>query len=904
MQSRACSDRSVDLPLCAPLNDSEVSLARIGGKGLNLAKLTQAGFPVPEGFVVTTDGYDAFVRHAGIADWMAEEIAKEAVSNPDALTALSQRIRARFRAGSLPPALATQIRTAYGNLGRPRVAVRSSATAEDLPDLSFAGQQDTFLNVLGEDDLLAAVVDCFGSLWSARAIGYRARNGMDQSAIALAVVVQEMVQSETSGVLFTANPLTGRRTESVIEATFGLGEPLVGGMVEPDHHVVDTRTGRVLEAKVGAKATVMQGLAAGGTETVQADRRQRALADAQIGALADLGQRVAALYGTPQDIEWAFADGRLFLLQARPITTLYPLPRPDGSEALRVYISLGAIQGVLDPFTPLGQDMIKGLFAGICRIFGLEATIFDQPLVHIAGERPWIGATGALRNPLGRRLFLKALPLVEPVVARSIHELMRDPRLPTGTLRPSTLARAAPVLARFLGSFLFAWLRPEAAQRRAQASVEKVIALAEGQAQRAGTLHQRLALWEWLCYRVMFPMIFPLFMPLIAAGYASLHALGRLAAKLETGNPDLPPGLFMEVTRGLANNATTEMDLQLWQAAQRIRADAQAYAAFSAASPESLTGAFHSGTLPPAAQTALAEFLEQYGMRGLAEIDVGRPRWREQPIALIRALQSYLSITDAQAAPDAVFRRGQEAAKEAEQLLAEAATAGLRTPLAGGLVHWLTRRVRTLAGLRESPKFLIIRLMDMARTTLLTSGRELVDAGVIDRTDDLFFLHLNELKVLAMCTSGDWRRLVQARRAAHNREMRRRTIPRLLFSDGTAIHGAPGDTAEASAGTLVGSGVSPGTVEGTVHVVFNPNDARLEPGEILVCPGTDPSWTPLFLAAGGLVMEVGGMMTHGSVVAREYGIPAVAGVDRATERLQSGQRVRVDGNSGRIQLID
>ena len=904
MQSRASPNRSVDLPLCIPLNDSGISRTRIGGKGLNLAKLAQAGFPVPGGFVVTTDGYAAFVEHAGITDWMAEETSKVAVSNPDDLTSLSQRIRTRFRTGSLPPALATQIRTAYDNLGRPRVAVRSSATAEDLPDHSFAGQQDTFLNVLGDDDLLTAVVDCFSSLWSARAIGYRARNGIDQSAVSLAVVVQMMVQSETSGVLFTANPLTGKRTESVIEATFGLGEPLVGGLVEPDRYVVDTPTGQVLEATVGAKATVMHGLADGGTETMQADRRQQALADDQIGTLVDLGKHVAALYGTPQDVEWAFADSRLFLLQARPITTLYPLPRTDGSEDLRVYISLGALQGVLDPFTPLGQDIIKGLFAGLCRLFKLEATIFDQPLVHIAGERPWIATTAALRNPLGRRIFHKALPLVEPVVARSIRDLTRDPRLPSGIIRLSTLARAAPVLARFLRAILFAWLRPEAAQRRAQASLEKVIALTEEQAQRAGTLHQCLALWEWLCHRIMLPVALPLFAPLISVGYASLHTLGRLAAKLEARNPDLPPGLFMEVTRGLANNVTTEMDLQLWRMAQRIRADAQAYAAFSTASPEVLARDFHDRKLPVSAQTALVEFLEQYGMRGLAEIDVGRPRWREQPVALIRALQSYLSIKDAEAAPDAVFQRGQRAAREAEQHLAEAAVTGLGTPLAGSLVHWLTRRVRTLAGHRESPKFLFIRLMDMARTALLASGQELVEAGIIRQADDLFFLHMNELKVLAMCTSGDWMRLVETRRATYNREMHRRMIPRLLLSDGTAIHGTPGDTAEASDRTMVGSGVSPGTVEGTVHVVFNPNDARLEPGEILVCPGTDPSWTPLFLAAGGLVMEVGGMMTHGSVVAREYGIPAVAGVDRATERLQPGQRVRVDGNSGRIRLID
>ncbi len=889
---------------CIPLNTAHVSLARVGGKGLNLTKLTQAGFPVPDGFIITTDGYEAFVKSVGIAGWMTTEADRIDMSDPDAVAALSERIRARFRAGTMPRELAARIRAAYDDLGRPKVAVRSSATAEDLPGMSFAGQQDTFLNVLGKDALLTAVIDCFSSLWSARAISYRARNGIEQSEVSLAVIVQGMVQSEASGVLFTANPVTGRRTESVIDATLGLGEALVSGQVEPDHYVVETGTGRVLEEHVGAKATIIRGLAGGGTETVhEEDQRTRALTDAQIDMLVDLGKRVAALYEFPQDIEWAFANGELLLLQARPITTLFPLPRMAETDHLRVFVSLGTVQGVLDPFTPLGQDMLKGLFAGLCRVFGRQATIFDQPVVHIAGARPWIEATSALRNPLGRRMFLTAFPLLDPGIAEAVRALVDDPRLPVGTMRLSSLSRVAPAVSGILRSVLHALLQPEAVLRHTQASVEALVTSIQEQVQLADTLQQRLMLFEWLGHQVLFPRAFLRLAPLIAVGYASLQMLGRLNSRLSVANPDVPARLFMELAKSLDHSVTTNMDLELWQVAKRIREDSQACAEFEAASPEDLARDFHSGTLPVPVQQALTDFLDSYGMRGLAEIDFGRPRWREQPLPIIRALQSYLSIADANLMPDTVFQRGQLAAQEAAACLAEAAVKNWRTPAAGSLVRWLVRRVRTLAGFRESPKFLFIRLMDMVRTALLDSGRELAAAGVIQRADDLFFLRLDELKVLAMCTAGDWKKLIASRRAAHASELRRSPVPRLLLSDGTAIYAGLVSSSEADERTIVGSGVSSGTVEGTVHVVFDPNHAQLQPGEILVCPGTDPSWTPLFLAAGGLVMEVGGMMTHGSVVAREYGIPAVVGVDRATERLQTGQQVRVDGSSGRIQLL-
>ena len=586
MRPEMASLSDADGSFCIPLNTPDATLARTGGKGLNLAKLSQAGFPVPGGFIVTTAGYDSFVEGAGLAGWMASEVAGNDASDPDALAALSDRLRARLRESAIPQKLGAQMRAAYADLGLPRVAVRSSATAEDLPDTSFAGQQDTILNVLGTDALLAAVVDCWSSLWTARAIGYRARNGIDQSTVSLAVVVQRMVQSETAGVLFTANPLTGRRTETVIDATFGLGEALVGGLVEPDHYAVDSATGRVLSKQLGAKATVIRGLADGGIETTQGENAaEQALSDAQIKMLTALGQRVAALYDFPQDIEWAFAGGELYLLQSRPITSLFPVPPAGAGDDLRVYASLGAIQGVLGPFTPLGQEMIRGIFAGFVHLFERDATIYNQPIIHVAGERPWIDVTGALRNPIGRRIFLRTLPMVEPGAAETVRSLAADPRLSAGTVRPDSLARAAPFISRFLRAALQSFLRPEAAVQQIQSSVEGMMATVDERLQLAHTLDQRIDLCEWLCYNAFFPFLMPRYIPPVAIGYASLAALNLLNAKLAANQADIPQQLALDLTRGLPNNVTTEMDLELWQVAKRIRQDSASCALFRARGP-------------------------------------------------------------------------------------------------------------------------------------------------------------------------------------------------------------------------------------------------------------------------------------------------------------------------------
>jgi pyruvate,water dikinase len=339
------------------------------------------------------------------------------------------------------------------------------------------------------------------------------------------------------------------------------------------------------------------------------------------------------------------------------------------------------------------------------------------------------------------------------------------------------------------------------------------------------------------------------------------------------------------------------MDLALWQVARTVRDDPESSRLVANLSPAELADRYASGGLSPAVTAALDGFLAAYGMRGIGEIDLGRPRWSDDPADVLATVQRYQDIPENQS-PPAQFVRGEQAAAAAiDQLVTQ--TGGAR----GWLVGFVAGRIRALAGGRELPKFTIIRMMGVARTALIASGHDLIEAGVLDSPDDLFLLRLNEIEALADGPIPGLRQLFEDRRMALNREAKRTQIPRVLVGDGRAFYEGLGDLSDQE-GAIVGSPVSPGTVEGSVRVVLDPAHSGLRHGEILVCPGTDPAWTPLFLSAAGLVTEVGGMMTHGSVVAREYGIPAVVGVHEATTRLVTGQRVRVDGTAGTIVVLD
>ena len=895
-----------------PLDSPNATLANAGGKGLNLARLVRAGFRVPGGFVATTAAYAEFVAANGLDAEIATVLAGVDCDDPAALETAAVHIRAAFERGNMAPAFAAAVDTAYAAMGAPPVAVRSSATAEDLPDLSFAGQQDTLLNIVDAASLHRAIVRCWSSLWTARAIGYRARNAIDQEQVALAVVVQAMVPAEASGVLFTANPLTGKRTETVIDATLGLGEALVSGQVEPDHYVVDTRRRTILDKTLGVKAITITGAAAGGTVTVAADAATRqAIPDAVILDLVDLGARVAAFYDAPQDIEWAWADGELHLLQARPITSLFPVPAGMPPEPLKVMMAFSAVQGIFEPLTPLGQDTMKTVLRGGGKLFGYDTGIERQRTFTIAAERIYINFTPVLSNAAGRQILPRIAGAIDPGVAQAFAELVDDPRLAPqrSGISPNALRRILGFALPMAGRVRRAWQQPAAERARVTTLMDEIVAATASRVAAKGDLwgDYALRLQVLLDARNLFPdVVIPNGVAVVVAGmipfFGILQRFAREAARV-TGDPAVAL-LPLEIARSLPHNVTTEMDLALWQTAQNLRHEPESAHLFATTDAAALADLYLARRLPPFAQGVIAAFMAKYGMRGLGEIDLGRPRWREQPEHIMQVLQSYLRIEDPVQAPDAVFARG----KLASTAAAERLEAAVRQVPGGALKARLVRaaivRYRALAGLREAPKFFAVRMMGLIRQGLLESGAALCDAGLLAAPDDLFFLYVRELEEIARLRTipASLRAQIAERRALRAREMLRKQLPRVLLSDGTCYYDGV-RAADGDASAIVGDPVSPGVVEGTVRVVFNPNGTQLAPGEILVCPGTDPAWTPLFLAAGGLVMEVGGMMTHGSVVAREYGIPAVVGVHEATRRLQTGDRVRVDGSSGAVTVL-
>ena len=901
----------------------------VGGKGANLARLVRAGFPVPDGFLIPTAAYLDYVTSNDLKKRILSHLTNLPFEEPAAFQEASAEIRAWFLIEKTDTEWTSSIRRAYADLGSGPVAVRSSATAEDLPDMSFAGQQETFLNIVSEQMLFEAIVNCWSSLWTARAISYRSRNSIPHEEVALSVIVQIMVQSEASGVLFTANPLTGKRSETAIDATLGLGEALVGGLVEPDHYVVDTGSGEIIHKTLGSKALTIRGVAGGGIVTEDTDAgEQQAIPDDVILQLTELGQRVTALYPSPQDIEWAWSESQLHLLQSRPVTSLYPIPDIP-ADPLHVFVSLAVVQGLLAPITPLGQDILKLVIAGGAKVFGFDLTQETQRVIFSAGERLWVNLTPVLRNSMGRKVLENALPAVAPGVAQTLDLLLDDPRLAVGRggIRLSTFRRLAGFLLPSMRRVIRLWRNPERERERVTRLMDETVLQAKTRSAVTGDTQEVLAQRLKILHsaRDIFPDVaIPQGVTSIIAGMAPFFGImRRFSAQVaeSSGNPTFAQA-YLEIARGLPHNVTTEMDLALWRVAQTILADSDSSKIFQETSAPDLATHYLQENLPFPVQESIASFIERYGARGIGEIDIGLPRWGEDPTHIMQVIQSYLQITDPDKAPDVVFAR---AAKSAEQAAAHLESAVRQ--MHGGFIkarilRWAISRYRALAGMREAPKFFAIRMMGIIRQGLLQSGQELVDAGHLEQRDDLFFLSIRELDELneAMVKSKnrppteqsepDLHAFMQAnqvriaeRRAKYQREHLRKQIPRMLLSDGMTYYEgvrAP----EGQEGAIIGDPVSPGEVEGIARVIFDPHSSQLAPGEILVCPGTDPAWTPLFLTASGLVMEVGGMMTHGSVVAREFGIPAVVGVHQATERIKTGQRLRVNGSTGEITLVD
>ncbi len=887
--------------LVLPLEEADASmLPLVGGKAANLGELLRAGFPIPPGYCVTTQAYALVAGDAGLQPTL-DALAATPPGDPT-LAEHAAAVRERLLAAPVPDAITRVVTDAYAELGSGEpVAVRSSATAEDLPFASFAGQQDTYLGVIGPEALLDGVRRCWASLWTERAVSYRAANGIDHRTVRLAVVVQRMVQAQVAGVMFTANPLTGRRRQAVIDASPGLGEAVVSGAVNPDHFVVDPATGEVLERRLGDKRLLIRSTTAGGTERVELPDGQRdpCVDDRELATLAALGTQVEDHYGAAQDTEWAIdVTGVAWLTQARPITTLYPLPddAPTPDEGLRVYFSVNVAQGVFGPLTPAGIAAFRMVGSSVATEFGLPpaSASAGPPFMVAAGDRLFFDATAAVRSRLGQRLLPLGASVMEARSEPVFRRLFEDPRL--GVTHRSVLpvlCKVVPTLLRHRTPLRAAAtvLRPATARQRMARVEQHIRAITSVPA--GSTAAQRLTAAENAVTAVLGPTLPGAFAPVLLP-WVALQLLARRLLVDDATEQEL-----QTVMRGLPHNKTTEMDLELWRVTTEIGRDDATRRLFLQTPPQQLATMYQTATLPPAAQRALAGFLDSYGHRGVAEIDVGVARWAEEPAHILGAIANYLRLDDPELAPDVKFERGR---REGAAMTAELARrVRTRSPVRGRLVEFCLRRVREIGGLRESPKFNLVLLFARVRELLRAVGVELTAQQRLASAGDIFFVDMQEAR--DALAGRDLRPLVRDRKVSYQRELRRRHVPRVLLSDGTEPEAAL-LAATATEGALTGTAASPGVVSGPARVVLDPSGARLEPGEILVAPSTDPGWTPLFLTAGGLVMEMGGAMSHGAVVAREYGIPAVVGVAHATGRIETGQLVTVDGSSGSITSAD
>ncbi|SDL07001.1 pyruvate, water dikinase [Arthrobacter sp. ov407] len=873
----------------------------VGGKALNLGKLTAAGFPVPRGFCLTTVAYRKAAPAALDALASGLDVAESEGGSADLdLGELARQAREMIVTAPIPADVDAAVRTAYAALGsRDMVAVRSSATAEDLPFASFAGQQDSFLNISGADAVVESVRRCWASLWTERAVAYRAANGINHREAGLAVVVQDLITATSAGVLFTANPVTGTRTETVINASAGPGHLVASGSVNPDHFVVETATGRILMRSPGAATA----------------GRHRSLTDARIRELTALGDTVQQLFGAPQDMEWVVdAAGKIWVTQSRPITTLYPLPDPAAAEPLgtesgpsaetRVYLCGSLLQGLTRPLTPMGLSVLGSMRNR------------KGPWLYVnPGLRMYVDLTSLIRNKYGRRYLLRMLPLADGRTGAVIPALLDDPRFgvrerPPRRARPAEPGAPAPrtpgtggsaartadsmanlaLMVRLIPPMLRAAVRPGAELRRAfdyGNRLEAELVLPE-----PATTFGRLDHAQRILENTVDGLI-QATLPGPSVGYLMLAGARRLLRGIAE------PRELEAVLRGLPNNVTTEMDLELWQLAVTIGANAASREVFEAHGPRELAATYAAGALPAVAQTGLHGFLNRYGHRAVAEIDLGMPRWSEKPDHIFGMISNYLHVEDPEQAPDRQFARAEEHAEARIRSLVE--RTGARSRLRARQVEFCLRRTRQLSGLRELPKFYIILALAEMRRQLKEVGAELARSGSIAVAEDVYFLEFDEVRV--GLRGADLKGLVADRRRLYDVELRRRRIPRLLLSDGTDVEAAVMAKSPAS-DALTGTPASAGTATGTVRVILDPVGAHLEPGEILVAPSTDPGWTPLFMTAGALVMEMGGVISHGAVVAREYGIPAVVGVPDATTRLRTGQRVTVDGSAGTVRQVD
>lgn len=891
-------------------------LPLVGGKGANLGEMTRAGFPVPPGFCVTTVSYQEFIRHNQLADFITEAVQDADLDN---ISRIGGKIRDKLKEAQIPGQVSRAILDAVNGAGAGAYyAVRSSATAEDLPFASFAGQQDTYLNVRGEKALLDSVRNCWASLFTDRAILYRIQNRIPHEKVQMSVIVQKMVLPEVSGILFTADPVSGHRGIVSIDAGYGLGEALVSGLVSPDIYKFSKKDGQILSKTIAEKKLAILPVAGGGTQKVEITGEKAAsqvLTDTQIKQLAGLGMAIEKHYGCPQDIEWCIggghsseggvspvrgetmaevsplsADSALYIVQSRPITSLFPLPAPiPRDHALHAYASLSHFQVMTDPVSPLGIDLLRMILSFDKGARNPQAYKF----VKSAAGRIYIDLSELLYHKKIRKVLPAFLVNADPVLSSSLIALVNRPDFESQVKKDKETIKALrkylqPVGIHILKNILY---------RKPHGAIDFMNSYLAGRIQKAAEEIRRaepgIPRLEAVYKAVSFYNDFPHLLPRLGPGIFGFKALEALELKLLGTRRHV--GL---IVKGLEGNITTEMGLLIGDLADMIRKSEALSREFENKDYVTLTGRINNLPGNEEFKQAWKSFMAKYGMRAAGELDVARDRWAENPEPLATSIMAIVRTAE-EGVHRKEYRETTARAKQAAQdLVKEVAGHGkLKAKVAGRLI----KVVRNYLPAREHPKYLIMNLVMIAKEAFLKESEILVEKGHLAEEKDVFYAGFWDL-YRAVQNNESLKTLVEQRKEEYE-HFRKLTPPRVLTSDGEEIK-VPYRRENLAEKALAGMPVSSGVIEGIAKVVTDPAKSSVDKGEILVAPFTDPGWTPLFINAAGLVMEVGGLLTHGTVVAREYGIPAVVGIPDATRKIKTGQKIRVDGNAGFVLVIE
>jgi pyruvate,water dikinase len=929
-----------------PIDTKTLSLEMIGGKGKSLAKMASTGLSVPSGFFLTTSAYKFFIEKNDLQKDIINFAKPEIIGKTVSFESASKKIQELIKGVDLPDEITNEIRQAYKALNNqnPAVAVRSSANAEDLPDLSFAGQQDTYLNVGGERALIEAIHDCWASLWTPRAISYRHQMGIKQEVVAMAVVVQLMIPSDVSGILFTANPVTGERSELIINSSFGLGEAVVGGQVTPDSYVVDRKTLTVKESIIGPKAQKIISSDKQGTllqDVPEDERNQLSLSEKALKELTSVALNIEQIFeGVPQDIEWAISDDKLWMLQSRPITNLPPQPIEvtwEPTPPSKILARRQIIENIPDPCSPLFDELYlsegletrakglkrKSLMAGGGPLFvtvnGYAYQRFDFPQVVNLQKEIDKASTGEEEEDIKARVEQKWEEMIEKMKKSDPKMEQHDLNLFLAELSSEDLkafnewAKDADIknvahevtMPKSKHPTYAAGNKTEDNEKQIREWKEKTMPELLATVEEWGKIDYKTAPDEDLLRGIRELSI--------AGGMYwtsnGSHSFGiakatddQLQAFLRENLPDhnFTSGHFLSGFK----SKTLEANEYMYKIAKQIQTDDALYELVVTTPSKQLMGALQNHPDSGSVVKAIEEYLNIYGHLGYS-LDFVESLPIEDPSGLLATLKTMVTAKDYNPKKHEVEagQKREEALQRIEQLL-------------DGLNYWQFRYrnwfTHRFYFIREEVMFYLTSGWPTLRLLALELGARLVDVGTINYPDDVFYLVTEELTKAINARKEnkalpEYQQLTSERREL--REARKRlhppgTIPEAASNNPGVAFKETQARNDPNSDILRGIPVSPGKVTSPASLINSPAEFdKMQPDSILVCSMTNPAWTPLFAHATGLVTDMGGILGHGSIVAREYGIPAVVGTGTSTQRVTHGQKITVDGDIGTVTLI-